>query len=277
MITSTGLEPLSSEEIDELTRTESAIELALQSFVMLGALLKHIRDSGLYRAKYRTFEEYCEGRWGIKRRRAYQYIEASDAADNHKGRHPLKESQARALARATRDPAEQRRILDLAVRQSEGRVTEKAINKAAEQFQAREKSASSMNGKVQHGTKFEPDAEEKKESKAKSKTPPHLVEVFEAAKEAKDIVYALQTLKGRLRKYARGPGGKWTDEQTFDRHMDQLTISIKHTLFETNCPNCKNAIKKTCVRCQGRGYIDHAHSLQNTESDKEWLASQGGD
>lgn len=43
-------------------------------FVEIGLALATIRDRRLYRAEFRTFEEYCRERWGFSRRRAYQLI-----------------------------------------------------------------------------------------------------------------------------------------------------------------------------------------------------------
>ncbi len=39
-----------------------------------------MRDERLYRQDWSTFEDYCEHRWAISRRRAYQLIDAADVA-----------------------------------------------------------------------------------------------------------------------------------------------------------------------------------------------------
>lgn len=69
---------LTKTEADELATCERTIEQHLSAFVLAGTALCRIRDRKLYRAEYATFEDYCEQRWDISRRRAYQLIQAAD-------------------------------------------------------------------------------------------------------------------------------------------------------------------------------------------------------
>lgn len=41
-----------------------------------------IRDSRLYRAEFKTFEEYCKGRWEMAERTANQLIVSSNVIEN---------------------------------------------------------------------------------------------------------------------------------------------------------------------------------------------------
>lgn len=62
---------------------ESIIELGLQTFVEVGRALQEINESRLYREQgHATFEDYCQKRWGWKRRIAYYYIQAAEVAEN---------------------------------------------------------------------------------------------------------------------------------------------------------------------------------------------------
>jgi hypothetical protein len=63
-----------------LTELETIIERGKQSFIEVGQALEEVRDSKLYKEHYGTFEEYCELRWGFKKSRVYQMMEASQAA-----------------------------------------------------------------------------------------------------------------------------------------------------------------------------------------------------
>jgi predicted HAD superfamily Cof-like phosphohydrolase len=61
----------------ELEEREAKIEQAEKSYLVMGRELAAINTSRLYRDHYTTFEEYCEKRWEIARRTAYQFIDAA--------------------------------------------------------------------------------------------------------------------------------------------------------------------------------------------------------
>lgn len=65
-----------------------------------------IRDNRLYREHYGTFEEYCKGKWGLERRRAYQLIDGYKVSENVNARTQT-EYQLRPLTKI-KDPEEQR-------------------------------------------------------------------------------------------------------------------------------------------------------------------------
>src|SRR5690606_14593219 len=48
----------------------------LEAWREIGEALIRIRDKDLYRDRYATFESYCQDRWSLARRTAYQMIEA---------------------------------------------------------------------------------------------------------------------------------------------------------------------------------------------------------
>jgi protein gp37 len=73
---------LSLQELGELERCENVIERGLQTFQSVGLALVAIRDQRLYRGAYVTFEGYCQERWGMARRTAYQAMDAASAAQN---------------------------------------------------------------------------------------------------------------------------------------------------------------------------------------------------
>ncbi len=73
---------LKTNEEQELQRHETTIKKGLNTFVEVGQALLEIRDKKLYRIEYKTFEEYCQEKWQMTRRRSYQLIEASLAIEN---------------------------------------------------------------------------------------------------------------------------------------------------------------------------------------------------
>ena len=91
MSKSSGLE-LSSvvvEALGELTPDEEQERHQLELRVERGfreavAALRSLRDKRLYRSTHKTFEEYCQGRFGYNRSRSYQLIDAAIVVDNLK-------------------------------------------------------------------------------------------------------------------------------------------------------------------------------------------------
>lgn len=78
----------------------------LDTFVEVGTALSEIRDSRIYRATFKTFEEYCETRWEFSKRQCDRLISAAKVTENlgPMGPKPESERQARPLAKL---PAEQ--------------------------------------------------------------------------------------------------------------------------------------------------------------------------
>jgi hypothetical protein len=58
------------------------LEKGLTPFIDVGQALAEIRDKGLYRTSYRTFEAYCKERWGMSWQRAFQLVSAAKVVGN---------------------------------------------------------------------------------------------------------------------------------------------------------------------------------------------------
>jgi hypothetical protein len=83
-------------------RPEQTITDGLRTFVGVGRALTRIRVAHLYRARgYTSFEGYCQERWGFKKSRAYQLIDAVGVVENvhNCGSAPTNEAQARELGK----------------------------------------------------------------------------------------------------------------------------------------------------------------------------------
>ena len=70
------------EEQQELAHCEAVIERGLETFFEVGQAMAIIREKRLYRADYKTFEEYCRDKWGIQRNYANKLIAASEVVAN---------------------------------------------------------------------------------------------------------------------------------------------------------------------------------------------------
>lgn len=111
---------------DRLAELEGIIEAGLNTFSEVGEALLEIRDQKLYIKKFKTFETYCNTVWSIKRRRAYQLMEAASVVQNFAQMEEKPESQARELAKL---PTEERKQLYAeAETETDGKVTAKTLN-----------------------------------------------------------------------------------------------------------------------------------------------------
>lgn len=131
---------LSVTERDTLRAHEQTIERGLQTFYEVGNALAAIRDGGLYRTGHKTFEEYCQDRWGMTRRHADRLIVSSEIVDNLGPigpSLPTAESQVRALTRL--DPEQQREVWQRAVETStNGLPTASHVARLVDEYRAPE-------------------------------------------------------------------------------------------------------------------------------------------
>jgi hypothetical protein len=69
---------LSAPEKDQLARCETVIQMKLMAFYEVGLALAEINRQRLYRAEYRSFEEYCRTRWDMSRIHAFRLLKAAE-------------------------------------------------------------------------------------------------------------------------------------------------------------------------------------------------------
>lgn len=94
----------------ELEHAEQKIERAMKNaFYEVGTELQHINERRLYVLRYPTFEEYCEQRWEMSARRAYQLMDACTIVhslctnDDLVQNLPTRETHARPLLKLEKD------------------------------------------------------------------------------------------------------------------------------------------------------------------------------
>lgn len=104
-------EVLTRRESSRLKELEETIEGGLQTFLEVGAALWEIREARLYKAEYRSFNQYCEARWKMKENYANKLIVAAGVVENlgTDVPAPTSEAQARLLSRIP-DPADQKEV-----------------------------------------------------------------------------------------------------------------------------------------------------------------------
>lgn len=104
--------PLKRSEQELLASLESKIQAGQKTFIEVGLALAEIRDSRLYRAQFKTFEEYCQGKWGWNSSRARQLIAAAEIAKTVTIVTLTNEGQARQLGKVSPDQRDE--VLNLA-------------------------------------------------------------------------------------------------------------------------------------------------------------------
>ncbi|MBK8035336.1 MAG: hypothetical protein IPK17_38690 [Chloroflexi bacterium] len=100
-----------------------------------------IREKRLYRAEFKTFEEYCQARWGLQNERARLLMRGAEAVDNIAatptivGVLPANEAQVRPLIALT--PDQQRAAWQTVVETApNGKITGALVEQVAQQFKA---------------------------------------------------------------------------------------------------------------------------------------------
>ena len=137
--------PVVVEVLEELTEQEAAerhrLELRVErAFVEAGLALRSLRQLRLYRSTHKTWEEYCQDRFGFNRHSANFKIAASIVVENlvtkssqnfsyeNKQVLPTKETQVRPLAKLK--PEEQRSVWQRSVEAAGGKVPTERLVKA---------------------------------------------------------------------------------------------------------------------------------------------------
>jgi len=132
---------LSKDELDELERCETVIRKGWGTFLDVGRALATIRDKGLFKGKYDTFDLYWKKELGVSRSYAYSLIESAAVNDQMSaiadiGVKPLNEAQLRELIPVKEDRRIDawKRAVELA---GDKPITAKIVRKAALKFKPR--------------------------------------------------------------------------------------------------------------------------------------------
>jgi hypothetical protein len=132
---------LSKDEVEELERCETVIRKGWGTFLDVGRALATIRDKGLFKGKYDTFDLYWKRELGVSRSYAYSLIESAAVNDQMSaiadiGVKPLNEAQLRELIPVKEDRRIDawKRAVELA---GDKPITAKIVRKAALKFKPR--------------------------------------------------------------------------------------------------------------------------------------------
>lgn len=134
---------LSESDRLRLEACESVIAKGYQTYIEIGEALKEIRDLKLYRVTHPTLEAYGEERWGMKRQRVYDFIEAASTVQNVRLTDKLYTTnlvnslsvlpdKTAALELAKLPDAEQAKAWDQVIEETDGKPTVKATREVVE-------------------------------------------------------------------------------------------------------------------------------------------------
>jgi hypothetical protein len=121
---------LSKKESSSLAECEAVIERGLDTFVEVGNALLCIRKERLYRAEFKTFEEYCRNRWQMTKTHANRLIDSAEVSRNLTPMGVIPDSERVARPLVSLPPAKQREAWTSAVAASpSGKPTAKEVER----------------------------------------------------------------------------------------------------------------------------------------------------
>ena len=132
------IETLTVEEASEFAKLDKTIKAGASAFLSVGKALVRMHEGKLYRAKFKTFQEYAESR-GLSRRAAYRMLEAVQMtmalADENVptlAQKALVKSNENTFVELAKVPkADRPKVLAAAVEATGGKLTAPAIAQAA--------------------------------------------------------------------------------------------------------------------------------------------------
>jgi hypothetical protein len=211
----------------------------------LGKALWKIRENKLYEiTDHKTFESYCQQRWGFKRSHALQLChnyeelkgrEKSAVADGNSESVPTSELSSRAARALATVPEEQREEV-LTEASKNGKPTAKTIKEAAENVTV---------------------ADVIERDQVGHEIPTPAMPTWERRDEVKDHLYHLSKLRSWAKELQ-----KTSDPFFSEVNLQELYTSfcnayrnLKQAVPYSICGVCQGQAPKTCTLCHGRGMI----------------------
>lgn len=242
-------------ERGSLRKHEAVIEKGMATFIEVGMALKAIRDGGLYREQFKTFEKYVADRWGMARQRAYQLIDAAE----------VKADLSTMVDTVPRvdEITNERQMRELADVPTENipEVMEKASEIAGEER---------ITAKVIHEAKLELYGDDELQPEPIPQVKPVVMSKAEQAvfnaSVLNDILKTLRTAKRMAKDVANNPGMEMflARQRSIEREILTACDAVHVTIPHSVCPRCKG---KGCAQCGNHGWVNHvlARELENVK------------
>lgn len=231
---------LTTTDIADLDRLEKVVEKGKQTWVEVGDALAEIRDRKLYQRDYKTFEVYCQERWGWSRQRSYQLIASASAvqslAPEMSTTVDISERAARELAPL---PVPQRKQIVGALQQAGKPVTAPAVRASIPPVPTKKPEPEV----VRDGTGLPIEQ--------------RLMPIWERRMEIQEMMTMVSAIRAKLKK------AQEADDQLYARmnfssaqsHLDQAFADIKSVKPFAVCPACQGRASDGCGLCKGNGMI----------------------
>jgi len=221
-------------ESKRLIYLEKIVEAGHQTFVEVGLAMAEIRDQGLYRADFKTFEAYCIGKWGWTKQHCYRLINSAEVAKSNPW--VTNERQAREIAAVP--PADRPTVLATVAASGEP-VTAAAIKAASKPPAAPKAKPAPILDVIGR------------------QIPQVLVPLWNRRQEVQDLLTKIGTVKGYLR------GAQTEDDVLYAgtnfssilAHLDQATAELKDSLPYVVCAACHGKQPENCNLCSHKGFI----------------------
>ena len=227
-------------EMSDLKKLEKVIDHVTTAANSGWDALREIRDRKLYRAVYKSFDEYCEEKWNMSGRRGRQLTDMSSMVlaltDKSGTTVPvLNEGTARELkAVPEEDRAE---VLEVAKNNPKG-VTSTSVKEAAKEVEQAKKVQLDRTGYP---------------------IPEPLLELWNRGSEPEEMMHALNKVRGVMQKSATDSLYAEVNIDRINSAIGEVTTTLKRAVPYSVCTQCQGRVevqpKGKCPLCKGRGLI----------------------
>lgn len=241
---------LTTQDIADLERIESEIEADQGSFFRFAKNVCEIRDRRLYRREYKTFDAYCEHRWGWTRQWINQQIRSAETV-KQLGTMVSKvtnERQARALADVM--PEKRAEVLEHAAEKAEP-ITARSIKESARAVLAPQKPKT--NGKREAPTVLDSTG---------YPIPEDRLRFWHRGDSVRKLLSNIAEVRGVVRRVMDGKESNKPDPLFQEcsigdimSNLDNAYGDLKRAVPFAVCPYCQGGDADNCLCCKGRGFV----------------------
>jgi hypothetical protein len=230
------METIALDESKRLIHLEKIIEKGQLTFVEVGEALTEIRDKKLYRCDYKSFEDYCQEKWGWSRNRGLQMIQAAETVAELPEKVVTKVTTETAARAIRKIPQPKRAAVVEAVVESGQPVTAKTIAAAAAPL---------------------PKPPEAPVDETGHPIPEPLWEMWSQAQEARTLLSEFGRIRNTIRRAQeeKNPTYKLFNFSHVLAAMDNAYTGIKNGIPYAVCCTCQGRTSKGCRPCSETGFI----------------------
>jgi hypothetical protein len=221
----------------------------------IGMALAEIKRRTFYREEYASFEDFCQGEYGIERSYAHRLIEAvkvkQSVAASPAASQVTNEAQARALGAV---PEEERAGVLEATAET-GPVTAQRITETAAQVAAAKEEEPKQEPKPE--TKAEPPPKRQGPvDKTGYEIPDIILADWKHAEAQRQILHRISELKTEVEQALLSDDFVWAEvSNTVLADLSNSYSGISLVLPHAVCPTCQGLTREQCTLCAHRGFI----------------------